>query len=310
MDTVGKEGQVQILLSTYNGEKYLREQFDSYYDQNCVEDIRILVRDDGSSDGTREILEEYARRRKVDVEFGNHLGTTASYQWLIQHSDPECGYFAFSDQDDVWLPNKLTLALDALKQYSQKGPLLFASRSQIVDEVLHPIGFSIDPVRGISFYNAMVQNVLPGHTQVFNAALRDDLAHHGILGAHVVDWWVYLVASAKGEVIFSDECSVLHRQHGGNTIGYRLGTLAGLKKKIHNIREGKGNAISRQINMFLNTYKGELRPEYREEAARYLDGLGKISTRAAYLTHSRIYRQSSVEDCAFRILYLFGKYDL
>jgi len=310
MSTVGKEGQVQILLSTYNGEKYLREQFDSYYKQDCADQIRILVRDDGSSDGTREILEEYARQERVEVEFGDHLGANASYQWLIQHSNPECRYFAFSDQDDVWLPNKLALALDTLKQYSPKELLLFASRSQIVDEALRPIGFSIEPARGISYYNAMVQNVLPGHTQVFNAALRDDLARHGILGAHVVDWWVYLVASAKGRIAFSEECSVLHRQHGKNTVGYRLGTLAGLKKKIHYIREGKGNAISRQLNVFLNTYERELHSEYREETVRYLDGLGKFSKRVGYLKHSRIYRQRGFEDYIFRILYLLGKYDL
>jgi len=307
---MGTGKRIQILLSTYNGKKYLREQLDSYYQQDCLDQIKILIRDDGSSDGTQEILREYAQREELEVEFGEHLGTNGSYQWLIQHSDPECGYFAFSDQDDVWLPHKLTLALEALKQYPQEELLLFASRSRIVDETLHEIGCSSLPARGISFYNAMVQNVLPGHTQVFNVALRDDLWRHGIMEAHVVDWWLYLVASAKGKVVFSEECSVLHRQHSSNAVGYRLGVLGGLKKKLHYIREGKGNAISQQLNAFFAAYEKELSAQYREEILQYLEGLGTLPGRIRYLRHSRLYRQKRVEDFAFRALYLFGKYDL
>ncbi len=302
--------RIQILLSTYNGEKYLREQLDSYTKLENFNQVKVLIRDDGSSDGTRKILKEYAQREEFEVEFGEHLGTSDSYQWLIQHSDSECGYFAFSDQDDVWLPHKLTLALEALKQYPQEEPLLFASRSQIVDENLHRIGYSSLPIRGISFYNAMVQNVLPGHTQVFNTALRNDLAVHGIHGAHVVDWWLYLVASAKGKIIFSEECSVLHRQHSGNAVGYRLGLLGRLKKKLSYIREGKGNAISHQLNAFFNAYEKELLSEYREEVLQYLEGLGTLSGRVSYLRHSRLYRQKRTEDFAFHVLYLFGKYNL
>lgn len=306
----GKEGQIQILLSTYNGEKYLREQLDSYFQQDCVEKIKILIRDDGSSDGTREILREYALREGLEIEFGKHLGTNASYQWLLRNSGAECGFFALSDQDDVWLPNKLALALEALKQYPQKEPLLFASRSQITDEALHPTGRSIVPVRGLSYYNAMVQNVLPGHTQVFNAALRDDLARHGLLEAHVVDWWVYLVASAKGKIVFSDECTVLHRQHGDNAVGYQRGWLAGLLRKLRYIRDGKGNSITRQLDAFFNAYGEELPEELKEETTRFLKGLGAFGKRLSYLQRSRVYRQKGLENAAFRLLYLLGKYDL
>lgn len=307
---VKKEGQLQILLSTFNGEKYLREQLKSYDEQTCREKIKILIRDDGSSDSTQEILQEFTQREGLEIEFGEHLGTNASYQWLLRNSDPECGFFAFSDQDDIWLPGKLTLALEALKQYSQKGPLLFASRSQIVNEALRPTGLSINPVRGISYYNVMVQNVLPGHTQVFNAALRDDLSRHGILGAHVVDWWVYLVASAKGKIIFSEACSVLHRQHGGNAVGYQRGWLAGLMKKLRYIRDGKGNAITCQLKAFFEAYGEELPEEFREETSRYLDGLGTFGKRLNYVRRSRVYRQKGPENLIFRLLYLLGKYDL
>lgn len=306
----GKEKHIQILLSTFNGEKYLREQLDSFlrlerFDQCCV-----LIRDDGSTDTTPQILKEYVRNPAFTVVFGENIGVNASYQWLIAHSDPTCDYFAFSDQDDVWLPQKLSQAMAALRQEPEGTPLLFASRSQITDAVLNPIGFSALPVRGISFYNAMVQNVLPGHTQVFNRALRNALTEHGCLEAHMVDWWLYLTASAVGKVVFSEECQVLHRQHGTNSVGYRLDFLSNLRRRIQAVRQGKGNAISRQLSAFRRSWSESLPKEYESELSAYLDGLGGFFSRVSYLRHSRIFRQKRLEDLAFHLFYLFGKYDL
>ncbi len=302
--------KIQILLSTYNGDRYLREQLNSFLALDNFRDCKVLIRDDGSTDDTWPILEEYEGRYGFQVERGGHKGTNASYQWLLEHSDRTCQFFAFSDQDDVWLPQKMSRALGELERLPQEKPLLFASRSQITDETLHPVGRSCDPIRGVSFYNAMVQNVLPGHTQVFNASLRDDLCHHGILKAHVVDWWVYLVASARGKIIFSQVCDVLHRQHGNNAVGYQLGVLAGFQRKLKYIRQGKGSAISQQLQAFLQAYDGELPKEYQQELIGYLGGLGKLFKRLGYLRKSRVYRQKKSEDWKFRVLYAVGKYDL
>lgn len=307
---MGGGKKVQILLATYNGERYLREQLDSFLTLDNFQNCAVLIRDDGSTDATKAILKEYEKKHGFEIELGEHIGTNASYQWLLKNSDKMCCFFAFSDQDDVWLPEKISRAIQELERFSQEKLLLFASRSQITDGTLRPIGCSCNPTRGISFYNAMVQNVLPGHTQVFNARLRDDLCNHGILKAHVVDWWVYLVASAQGHIIFSQDCNVLHRQHGGNTVGYQIGTLAGLRKKIEYIQHGKGNAISQQLQAFLQIYDKELPEEYRQELIEYLTGLGSFSRRKRYLYHSQVYRQKKSEDWKFRMLYLMGKYDL
>lgn len=301
---------IQILLSTYNGEKYLRDQLDSYLTLEQADRIKVLIRDDGSCDGTREILQEYAYDKRFHVEYGDHIGTNASYQWLLENADSSCKYFAFSDQDDVWLPHKLSVAEAALEQCSQEELLLFASRSQITNEDLQTIGYSLNPKSGLSFYNAMIQNVLPGHTQVFNNSLRRELCRHGVLNAHVVDWWLYLVASAKGRAIFCPECTVLHRQHNNNTVGYQMGFFMNLSKRIRYIRNGKGNAISLQLQAFFHTYQGGLPDEYEEEIQRYLDGLGSFRKRIRYLMKSRVYRQRRWESFLFSILYLIGKYDL
>lgn len=302
--------RVQILLSTYNGEKYLREQLDSYLTQTCARQMQVLIRDDGSTDGTVEILREYAAAYGFEVVFGENLGVNGSYQWLIAHSSPDCDYFAFSDQDDVWLPEKLALAVTALDGCLPGNPALFASRTQVTDASLKPIGVSALPVRGISFYNAMVQNVLPGHTQVFNRALRDILCAHGCLEAHVVDWWLYLTASAVGEIVFSETGQVLHRQHGNNSVGYRLTFFSQLTQRMQALRQGKGNAVSRQLLAFHDSWGDVLAKEYAQELRDYLNSLGDFFSRSTYLRRSRVFRQKPMEDRAFRLLYLLGKYNL
>ena len=301
---------VQILLSTYNGEAFLRDQLDSYLKLEGFENCCVLIRDDGSTDDTRQILKEYADQYGFQVEYGENLGTTKSYEWLIRHSDPACDFFALSDQDDVWLSNKISAALACMENMPAQIPTLFASRSCITDRELHPTGYSALPERGISFYNAMVQNVLPGHTQILNRALRNLLSERGLVGAHVVDWWIYLAAAAVGKVVYSDLPTVLHRQHGDNSVGYGLGVLQSFHKKIRYIVEGKGNAISLQLNAFLQKYGDLLPTEYRSELERYLCGLQGIRQRLEYLRRSRIFRQKITEDKLFYILYLLGKYNI
>lgn len=309
-ECIRTDKNVQILLSTYNGEAFLREQLDSYLNLEGFENCCVLIRDDGSTDDTRQILKEYADRHGFQVEYGENLGTTKSYEWLIRHSSCKCDFFALSDQDDVWLPNKISDAITCMEKIPMQIPILFATRSCITDRELHPIGYSILPKRGISFYNAMVQNVLPGHTQVLNRSLKNLLSERGLTGAHVVDWWIYLTASATGEVVYSDIPTVLHRQHGNNSVGYGLGILQSIHKKIKYVIQGKGNAISLQLNEFLQKYGDILPTEYRTELERYLCGLHGPLRRLDYLRHSRVFRQKITEDKLFYILYLLGKYNI
>lgn len=300
---------VQILLSTYNGESYLKEQLESILALERSVPYSVLIRDDGSTDGTKQILEEYRVKYGFQIAYGRNWGTTKSYEWLIRNSDPNCDYFAFSDQDDVWLPNKLTIAVIHLAQIEPQTPALFASRTCITDQNLHPIGISALPSRGISFYNAMVQNILPGHTQVFNRSLRILLAERGVSGAHVIDWWMYLVASSLGQITFSDTVSVLHRQHTNNSIGYRVGFLNSLQRRLTYLTHGKAPAISSQLCAFWGQYGDLLPSSYRDEVWMYLEGLSSFSSRRKYLHRSNVFRQKKAEDIVFRLLYLLGIYN-
>ena len=301
---------VQILLSTYNGERFLEAQIESFLLQDCFDQCKILIRDDGSTDGTRAILKQYEQMPGFRIEYGENLGITESYAWLLRNSDADCTYFAFSDQDDVWLPEKLSVAMERLKNIPEGKPGMFASVSRIVDANLDAIGNSVFPSKGVSYYNAMIQNVLPGHTQVINRALLELGSARGYSDVHVLDWWYYLVASAVGVVEFHPQYTVLHRQHENNAVGMKENPLTRFVRRIRYIKEGRGNAFSKQLHAFYTRYYDIMPEEYIKETEAFFDSMSTLRSRLKYILGSRAYRQGAVENLAFKFLYLIGKYKL
>ncbi|MCY1713490.1 glycosyltransferase [Caproiciproducens galactitolivorans] len=302
--------KIQILLSTYNGEKYLREQLDSYLKLEGFENIKVLIRDDGSTDSTPDILDEYHQNCGFEIVKGQNLGVNRSMFELFRLSDKTCDYFALSDQDDVWLPCKFKIALDKLEQYDSNLPLLFASCSQVVTKDLKPLGSTLIPKKGVGFFNAMVQNVTPGHTQVFNLALMQQLIENYTKNILVMDWWIYLVASGIGKVVFTNQFTVLHRQHGDNAVGYELNKRKNFLHRIKRIRSDQANAISIQLQAFFNCYQSKIKQENKEEVDRYFIYQKSFISRFFYVLKCRTYRQTGLETIAFKVLYLFGKYNL
>lgn len=306
---MGNGKKIQILLSTYNGERYLREQLDSFLSLDNFRDCKVLIRDDGSTDRTPGILREYEKAEGFGVLYGSNIGINASYMELLKRSDPSCEYFSISDQDDVWQPNKLTAEVQMIASCpNQAIPILCASRTQITSESLEPIGMSALPVRGLSFYNAMVQNVCPGHTQVFNQKLRNLLLQGNISHAHVLDWWVYLIASSLGQVVYVEECTVLHRQHEGNAVGYQLDPLQLFFTRLKRVRSNEAAQITLQLKDYLSDYGKILPEEYRLEAEHFLNSQDCFRKRTAYAFRGKCFRQTKGETLLVRCLYAVGKY--
>lgn len=301
---------VQILMSSYNGERYLRQQLDSYAAQTAFDRIRVLIRDDGSTDGTRAILEEYREKYGFSVVYGENVGVNASYQWLLDHADLECAWFAFSDQDDVWLPHKIRRALEVLSAEDGTKPLLYASRSMVTDAGLQPIGLSQSAPRGAGFYNAMLQNVCPGHTQVFNRAVLRLLRSNPADRSVVIDWWVYLLAAGLGKVCLDDDYTVLHRQHGDNAVGYGTTFWALLGPRLRRLLRGDSYKMAVQLQRYDRDFGPLLPADHRAELTAFLEHQRGLANRLAYVAHCRAYRQNKWETLAFKAYYLLGKYDL
>jgi len=299
--------KIQILLSTYNGEKYLKEQLDSYTNLSNFEEVKVLIRDDGSSDGTLKILKQYKEQFGFEVIEGKNLGVNASLLELFNHCDLNCMYFALSDQDDVWQSDKFQIALKALENKENKQKL-FVSCSAITDKDLKEIGISLNPKKGISFYNAMIENICPGHTQVFNRAMLQELRMHNHPDIFVLDFWNYLVASAIGTVYFSPKCTVYHRQHGRNSVGYELNFWKSTYNRIKRLRFKDSDLTTLQLRAFYNLYKDRIADEYRKELENFFAGQNSLSSRLKYAFIGKAYRQTKYETWIFKLLYLLGKY--
>ena len=301
--------RIQILLSTYNGEKYLREQLDSFAALEGFDSVKVLIRDDGSRDGTRFLLKEYRERYGFDVIYGENVGLNASMHRLFLAADVSCNYFAYADQDDRWLPHKLTRAVKMLDALDGGGgtPLLYSARSTLTDESLTPVGATVYPRREPSFYNAMIQNVCPGHSQVFNRPLLEILKRYLAPRTYVIDHWIWLCATAFGKFVLDREETTLYRQHGHNVIGYGASRAELLRNRFRQVFRNVPMRHGAQLADFLAYFGDEMPTEYREEAERFLNAKGFFG-RLGYLFRRRVFRQGVFENLCFGLVYLLGRY--
>lgn len=300
---------IQILLSTYNGENHLREQLDSFVGLDNFDSVKVLIRDDGSTDSTKEILAEYAEKYGFEVFYGENIGLNASMHELVLRSDSSCKYFSFSDQDDVWLPHKLTRALEWLEAQDNSVPNLYSACSYITDDSLKIKGRTVVAKRPLTFYNAMIQNACVGHTQVCNLALLELLRPCFSDDMDVHDSWVYLVATAFGNAYYDLERTTLYRQHSSNAIGYETNPIRNFFKRLHRIKTGKSRRYSYQLRAFCQLYGDAVPEEYRHEAWRYFKNQKCFLTRLGYIFTTKMYRQTFGEGIVFRLMYLFGRYN-
>jgi len=214
---------VAILLCTFNGEQFLAEQLDSLEAQTHQNWI-LVVSDDGSKDSTLNILHEYQTKwsqGKMFIRSGPQKGFCQNFLSLACDPDIQASYFAFCDQDDVWLPEKLTVALQTISiKQSSCTPFLYCGRTQYVTEQLLACGISPLFASPPGFRNALVQNIAGGNTMLFNLAAKLLIEKAGLQNVPSHDWWVYqLISGADGVVFYDPTPYLLYRQHDKALIG-------------------------------------------------------------------------------------------
>ncbi|MGA3796604.1 glycosyltransferase family 2 protein [Pseudomonas fluorescens] len=220
------EPAVTILMSTYNGEDFLAEQLDSILNQSYT-NWELLIRDDGSTDNTMSLISVYSQKdtriKFIHDCFGNQ-GSAKSFALLLKHVKNE--YFMFSDQDDVWLPEKVAITIQAFTP--SKDPQLVFTDLQVVDRNLKVLSNSFmamsrfDTSVGVTFPKLILQNIVVGCTSAGNKALIDKsglltCAPNDALVMH--DWWLALTACVFGRLTYVDSQTILYRQHGRNHLG-------------------------------------------------------------------------------------------
>lgn len=220
---------LSVLLCTFNGGRYLREQLGSLERQD-FECWRLYVSDDGSTDNTLEILQHWGKEnsgRLISVRRGPGRGHAANFLALLNAEDVAGEYFAFADQDDIWDRDKLSRAVAALGVVARDRPALYCARTRSVSEAGEQIGESPLFTRAPSFANALLQNIGGGNTMVLNAAAREILRRGGAPDVVSHDWWSYLLVAGAGGIVLYDPAPCLsYRQHAENAIGANRGWRA------------------------------------------------------------------------------------
>lgn len=298
--------KVQVLMSTYNGEMFIREQIDSILNQD-YSNIELLIRDDGSSDKTIHIINEYATKyNNIKYFLGKNIGPCQSFFELLLNADTNSDYFAFADQDDYWMPNKISKAIEKLEKVKIHQNLMYASRAIIVNEKLDILEsnnrkVSINP----GFGNALVENVCIGCSIVFNNQLLSLIIDRIPQKAFMHDWWLYLVSSCFGEIIYDNESYLLYRQHNHNAIGIKDGFVARWKKRLINYRRMK-KIREHQLFEFNKLYT--LNDNKQQIVKELIQTQNSIKARITLLKRKVIYRQRIIDDIVFKLLILLNGY--
>ncbi len=260
--------KIEILLSTYNGQKYLSEQIDSLLHQE-YDDFHILIRDDGSSDKTADIIQAYSERYPQKITFirdGKKLGYPDCF-WKLLECAPEADLYAFCDQDDVWEKNKLESCNGLCCQYDSRKPLLYVHDYFVCEANLNPYktrhlnetGFSPDYP-----YNLVYYVMSPGFTMVMNDELRKRILRDRLSGKGIPhDRWTFWCGFFAGTIINDPKVLVRYRRHNDSVTQTGKNNWIVFKEwwkeDIRGNRLGRWNRIARY---FSDCYEKEMHTKY------------------------------------------------
>jgi glycosyltransferase involved in cell wall biosynthesis len=304
---------VEVLLSTYNGEKFLKEQLESLAIQDYT-NFKITIRDDGSTDSTPKLIRDYMAQSPVPITLsvGKNIGVIRSYFELLKNSSDDAQFYAFCDQDDIWKSNKISKAIEYLEKIPYNVPAMYCSRTILVDESLKKeLGyFPVIPKKKLGFSNALVENVAVGCTIVINKSARDYINSREINHSNIImhDWWIYLCISAVGRVIFDCYPSVLYRQHNSNVIGGSLNTPKSISKKIMRFfHENFRKHYKKQAREFFHHFMDELKPTEKELLVNFIIDSSFVD-RIKYALKGDIYRQTLLSNILLKWLIVLNRY--
>ncbi|CAM3231208.1 glycosyltransferase family 2 protein [Streptococcus pluranimalium] len=216
--------KVNIVMSTYNGEKYLADQIKSIQSQT-FKDWQLLIRDDGSIDNTPSIIRDMAKKDDrihfINDGQSENYGVIKSFYHLVKYDSAD--YYFFSDQDDVWLPEKMEVTLKRALTEPSATPLLVYTDLKVVNEDLEVLQESMIKSQSHHANTELVQelteNTVTGGTMMINKALADKWQVYDNLLMH--DWYLALLAASLGKLVYIDQATQLYRQHDTNVLGAR-----------------------------------------------------------------------------------------
>lgn len=252
--------KITILMATYNGEMYLEEQLESLILQKNVA-LNILVRDDGSTDGTLDILKKWEKNHQLAWYSGGHTGVQKGYYDLMKNAKAyDSDYYAFCDQDDRWDPDKLETAVKELDRFPHTLPALYYSGQRLVDEALFFISdHKLNKKRDSK--SRYVITDIAGCTAVFNHSLLYKVLEYEPQYMLMHDSWLYRVCiSTGGNVIIDSQPHMDYRQHGKNAFGMGIGMVG---KILHGMYYITKLSMEKEIREVKKGYYDQMTPEFK-----------------------------------------------
>lgn len=302
---------VAILLCTYNGGSFLKEQLDSIAAQSHTQWV-VYASDDGSTDETLEILRQYRDSWGQDrllISQGPQRGFSSNFLYVLGQACSRHGYYAFCDQDDYWHPTKLQRALDWMEHQPASTPLLYCARTRIIDENGNVAGLSPLFNKRPSFENALMQSLAGGNTMVINQSachLLDLTPTDTPLVCH--DWWAYLlVTGCDGNVYYDPTPTLDYRQHAHNVIGANTSAksrLFRIKRMFEgSLKEWNSTNIAAltPLSQHLTTYN-QAKLEHFKQARK-----APLTKRIELIIKGRFYRQTLMGNIGLALAILVKK---
>lgn len=245
---------VAILMGTHNGARFLSEQLDSLEAQTHQNWVLIAC-DDGSSDDTIKKLKAYQAKwpvGKLIIKEGPKQGFCINFLSMACDQAIRADYYAFCDQDDVWLPSKLEVAIGNIGLNQGSFAYVYCGRTTYVDKNMKKVGHS--PLFSFprTFRNALIQSIAGGNTMVFNQKSKDLFEKTGVVDHPSHDWWLYQLVTGAGGIVFYDPMpQVKYRQHKNALVGGNHSLYASLKR-MKMVFNGQFRSWNNQIILALD----------------------------------------------------------
>ena len=296
--------KVAVLLSTYNGEKYVGAQIHSILTQS-YKNIVLVVRDDGSSDKTVKIVKEYMENySNIKLVEGKNLGFIKSFFELLKLEQAD--YYAFADQDDVWLPDKIALAVESLNKLDDSKPNMAFSNSDYYDVDMKLIKEG-EKGKTFSFTNSLYECVTQGKTMVINQKTKDTVLDYMPERVFFHDWWVYMICSGMGNVAYDDVTTVKYRRDGKNATAEGESFIKLLIWRIKNLF-GKDGLLDIRIQQseYKKLFYDKLSDENKEVLDRFVREKYSLGGAIKKATYKGQIRRSKAADFVVRVMFVLG----
>ncbi len=296
--------KVAVIMSTYNGERFIKEQLDSILNQT-YKNVEIIIRDDGSTDKTVEIIKDYQKTNKnIELFIGENLGFIKSFFELLKLA--EADYYSYADQDDIWMPNKIEIAVNSLNELDDSKPNMVFGNSDYYDENMKFIGHG-EKDKKYSFLSALFACVGQGMTMTVNKKTRDMIIENMPKTCFFHDWWTYLLCIGLGNVAYNNVTTVKYRRRKENATSEGQGYFRLLIWRVKNLLFNDGiRDIKQQMINFKDYYYYSLSDENKKILDLFANEQYSFLNVIKKTFYPKKIRRNIFDDFMLRIIFLIG----